>query len=427
MEKDKQYLGQAHESLKHFDVLSSVDLFRYDLQTAGAIHPETWQRVADEELSYVAEGLNNPLHTEFTLQERDGMLVYFHNGQWAPYERMLEKGLVAAEQARSADYRKQILVDMAEADLRNYQAFRQLKPGERMAWFSPFDDTSCEQYGEEFMNSLGFQAQRRMGFLYEASRDDNGNITLKTQSVDNSNLPAFTAAMEAAHDGAELHEMLAVYDAVLEEQTGEMHYAGRLAESVRQPNTWQFIMRQSDLINFFMEEMVMLAKQVNLSRSELETAKKRLTYGVWAAFKERAEERFDAAMSPGFIETNAFAPTLRQEIEQSLIRTLMKGDRLLGCGGEIKFAIDDVFNMNPGDAFNKLFGREDSEESAAWDWKPGICRVSDCPTRPGKTKVGPCSVCRTCQKHFDKGLDPVKLYARNQKPIVEKEQYEWAA
>jgi hypothetical protein len=39
-------------------------------------------------------------------------------------------------------------------------------------------------------------------------------------------------------------------------------------------------------------------------------------------------------------------------------------------------------------------------------YKPGICRVESCPTRPGKTDVGPCSVCRTCQYKFDHGGDP---------------------
>ena len=44
-----------------------------------------------------------------------------------------------------------------------------------------------------------------------------------------------------------------------------------------------------------------------------------------------------------------------------------------------------------------------------WKWKKGICRVESCPTRPGKTEVGPCDVCRRCQRVFDKGIDPTKF------------------
>lgn len=49
---------------------------------------------------------------------------------------------------------------------------------------------------------------------------------------------------------------------------------------------------------------------------------------------------------------------------------------------------------------------EDAKEN--WKWKQGVCQVQTCPTRPGKTEVGPCSVCRSCQAKFDKGGDPTK-------------------
>lgn len=45
-----------------------------------------------------------------------------------------------------------------------------------------------------------------------------------------------------------------------------------------------------------------------------------------------------------------------------------------------------------------------------WKWKKGICQVKECPSRPAKTEVGPCSVCRKCQKIFDKGEQPKDVY-----------------
>ncbi|HSX46972.1 MAG TPA: hypothetical protein VLF87_03225 [Patescibacteria group bacterium] len=44
----------------------------------------------------------------------------------------------------------------------------------------------------------------------------------------------------------------------------------------------------------------------------------------------------------------------------------------------------------------------------SWKWKQGVCRVQACPSRPGKTKVGPCEVCEKCQTKFDRGEDPTK-------------------
>jgi len=50
------------------------------------------------------------------------------------------------------------------------------------------------------------------------------------------------------------------------------------------------------------------------------------------------------------------------------------------------------------------------QERKNWKWKTGICIVKECPTRPDKTKVGPCSVCRNCQTIFDKGDNPKSIY-----------------
>jgi hypothetical protein len=44
----------------------------------------------------------------------------------------------------------------------------------------------------------------------------------------------------------------------------------------------------------------------------------------------------------------------------------------------------------------------------SFKYKPGVCVVKSCPTRPGKTDVGPCSVCKGCQFKFDHGNDPTK-------------------
>lgn len=69
--------------------------------------------------------------------------------------------------------------------------------------------------------------------------------------------------------------------------------------------------------------------------------------------------------------------------------------------------------VSGGGAQGAYGGRaSDGKRTSSWTWKTGICRVNNCPSkdRGGKTKVGPCAVCRRCQNHFDKGRDPSKLY-----------------
>lgn len=76
-----------------------------------------------------------------------------------------------------------------------------------------------------------------------------------------------------------------------------------------------------------------------------------------------------------------------------------------GCGG---VGTRDQQNSSQ-EAANIL--NDVSESINDWRWKDGICVVDSCPTRPAKTKVGPCSICVRCQKMFDRGFDPTTLTA----------------
>jgi hypothetical protein len=49
----------------------------------------------------------------------------------------------------------------------------------------------------------------------------------------------------------------------------------------------------------------------------------------------------------------------------------------------------------------------------SWEWKQGVCAVKTCSSRPGKTEVGPCSICKSCQEDFDHGNDPTKKLGNN--------------
>ena len=45
-----------------------------------------------------------------------------------------------------------------------------------------------------------------------------------------------------------------------------------------------------------------------------------------------------------------------------------------------------------------------SEGKEKWGYKSGYCRVQSCEYKGKKTQVGPCSVCKKCEKLFDKGV-----------------------
>jgi hypothetical protein len=85
---------------------------------------------------------------------------------------------------------------------------------------------------------------------------------------------------------------------------------------------------------------------------------------------------------------------------------------LRGCGGGLRGEAA-LLNADSSDVLGAIFGDKKDSGKESWTWKKGICRVSDCPTRPGTTKVGPCDVCVSCQHLFDKGRDPSKVYGKS--------------
>lgn len=130
----------------------------------------------------------------------------------------------------------------------------------------------------------------------------------------------------------------------------------------------------------------------------------RILSAICTLSPEYAEATFGAASVPIFYQAAELA--MRGELEQA--RNLVEAnghmkETITFCG--MSFSIEEAEKM--GINVNK-FGKLVEEGKENWKWKKGVCQVSACPTRPGKTEVGPCSVCRTCQSMFDKGRDPTK-------------------
>ncbi len=339
---------------KSFDVLASVRAYQYDLETVGYIHPETRRRVFEEELSYIAEGINRPNYTEFALQERDGELVYFHKGEWRPYLATLITGLLVAEAEAALDPRRGFEAGRRAEDLRRGYQLQGLQPGEKLAWYYGFPHHELAEYGGQFMESLGFYPERAMGYLCEAEKTAGGRLILRHQSVDNSDEEAFAAAMQASRAGGAIEAMTEAYDAVLASKTGRPHYAGRPVDTgVQEGNAWSEVTRHSDLIEYFMGQIEALASQ-SLSDRETETAKKRLTYGVWARIREKCDEQ---SMEWGGLGTPPSGNSIGAEVESAYAAAAGRGEVLFGCGGSIT-GEQAILSTSAKNVFESIFGKK---------------------------------------------------------------------
>ncbi|HUS25929.1 MAG TPA: hypothetical protein VMY99_01100 [Nevskiaceae bacterium] len=95
-----------------------------------------------------------------------------------------------------------------------------------------------------------------------------------------------------------------------------------------------------------------------------------------------------------------------------------------GCSGDARGDFESSEQDDGGTSYEPNQDSSKEKDKKNWRWKRGICQVKTCPTRPGQTKVGPCSVCVRCQGMFDKGSDPTKWGMpskdREQKPEPKK-------
>lgn len=100
-----------------------------------------------------------------------------------------------------------------------------------------------------------------------------------------------------------------------------------------------------------------------------------------------------------------------------------------GCSGSVRNAFGRVGEneseamLEPDAELMRGVGENDNpyeqrgkKGKSIWKWKSGVCQVRSCPTRPGATKVGPCSVCVRCQHKFDMGIDPTREIEEPKKP-----------
>ncbi len=389
---------QRYDNAKSFDVLASVRAFRYDQENFGRVLPETRRQVADEELSLLVEGVDRSARTEFLLTKQGDDLAFYKNGRWQSYTGMLITGQAVAAHEANADPRKQFLADAADKDLAIGYRMRQLRPGQQFFWSSAYDHDAEAQYGAEFMESCGRFPDRKMAFLYRAYCDRHGNVVMQSQTVDNSDDEAISAALEMAQSNPchDLDDAVMAYDAVLERKHGGRFYAGR-QDGVAQENAWLILQQHTDLIDYLLDGLESMAAGP-LSDVELELKTKKHIYGVWAAFKKR--------LDTGTLPTNSagFAPLdpgltiawqqpweLQQEVQQAFNSFAKQGIAMVGCGGQITISQgeSDILAMESKDTFDVIFGADEDKYGSLEFECPKGCRNR----RPRGKLIDNCQKC----------------------------------
>jgi hypothetical protein len=378
------------EQLRSFDPLASVRMLRYDYDTFGKVLPETRARVQDEELSYLVEGMDRAARTEFVLRRNGNDLSYFNKGKWSSYTGMLEAGLLVASAEAQTDPRRQFLAEDATNDLFHNNQMRRLQPGQQYVWHSPYRYDVEQRYGADFMKDCGRFPHRKMGFIYRAHCNEDGDVVLESQTVDRSNDKAFAAVLDVAHadPAIDMNSLVRTYDVVVSSKLGEKVYAGRLG-SERDENAWAELYKHQDLIEYFLVRLENFA-QLNLPSADLVRLVKRHTYGTWAAFKKRLDgEVFSEHV--GRVGSGVVSQlVLEREVHSRFEQFAREGSMLIGCGGRIMMLQNekDVLEAEADDVFSAIFSKKsDSENCEFMSKECPLCHAKDVWTKSTKTHV----------------------------------------
>lgn len=363
----------------------------------------------NDTVTWLAEVLPGSMRTPFEYRF-DGRELYANDG--SALEKIFDDSI---EQARTLPVYEQRRRQIEKDEYREMLAMMRGGLLNTMVVISDFPP--------ELMNAAkdvgGYNVTRKQTMLRVLTRTPEGTLKMYSQSLDGSDRRALEAVYayfgerprpgellgQRIHANIGPHEqeflidqLTGVYDRSLQARYGGEWYAGVL--NGRKINTYDFVRQQSDLLNAY------LATTSGFTGGFED-------YSLAAAMKDRFFGKAQTIRPlPGGIAAHQFA---LQEMRQAGTQAWARGEEFSGCG--VTASVNEAESQYQQAGYGNQADKSSSSEKLVW--KKGVCIIDNCPTRPGQTEVAQCSICRGCQAHFDRGLNPAKIY-KSIKPIQER-------
>lgn len=388
-----------------------------------AVHPpaealedfDRGYRIREDTITWLAEVLDGSMRvpTEFHF---DGHELYANDG--SNLRKIFEDSVQKSERDVAQNPKLAFELRRRRIELDEYHLMVAMAQG-----LLPNTMTVVSDFPPELMAADvevdGYNTIRKPTMLRVITAKGDGKIHMFTQSLDGTDRSALEDIYRSRGFepqpgellGQRMHEQLSseeqeylvdqlmgVYDRSLALRKGGIWRAGRL-QTKNDVNTYEFVSEQQDLIDTFVE-----VKLRDVAAGEA------LRYGLAAAIEKRFESRSEINVVRGVTYVMHGQPNVWQEMHMAGCQAQAAGKTYSGCelSSRAPGEADNKNDDGPKDLSNAGYGDEDKKE--IWVWKTGVCRVAECPTRPSKTKVGPCSVCACCQQLYDKGKDPAAEY-----------------
>lgn len=275
--------------------LASIKRLQRERMHDGRVSPEVWQRVIDEEASLVAEGLRGHINIPFDFKYIEGKLRA-EDGE--DFIQIAQNGIEYAYQQSIKDSRYDFLVQRAVFNYQEAQLAEQLAAGDLQAKtiiiVEPYAEEQAAEYGEQFVQSLGFRPDVKLALVRAIEKTDDG-VRMYTRGVEQSDLAlwnkvlgkkppiATTTQMVGEHMVTNAHA-LHILDAL---QADYISRAGG-EQANKQHDVWNFLQDQKDLSNHFYAELDKISYE-QLGDAELKERVNFLRYNYWSALRIRFE------------------------------------------------------------------------------------------------------------------------------------------
>lgn len=370
---------------------------------------ESYRQAIEDTATWLAETIDGPMRTSFDFYF-DGYDIVSEDGRaMGPvFDKAIDDAKTMAKNNLGFSFELRRRIKEKE----EYLIMQGMKDGSQ-----PNTMIIVSDFPAELMSSNhdvgGYNVRRRQTMVRIISKKPNGIINITTQSLDKSDRKALEAIyhkfgvnpsdgelldqriqFDATHEHQELlpDAIQDIYDNELNTLYGGQWRAG--TDTTELSNTYDFVKQNPDIL----EQLAKLKNDGQLSKKDL--------YNAAALIDQRLRSGKDYQSITGENSnyTDYQGHSISQQLESAGRQANEEGKTFSGCGSSISGEESD----DPLVESLEILGFGNKTEKKDWKWKKGICAVKKCPTRPDKTLVGPCSVCKKCQKQFDAGRDPTR-------------------
>jgi hypothetical protein len=345
-------------------------------------------RNRDDISTWLAEVLDGSMRTPFEYSF-DGQELYARDG--SALKPIFKDAIRDAE--KIADSSPNLVFELRRryTEMEEYDDMIAMAKGEAPNTMVVVSDFPPELMDTD-QDTGGYNVARKQTMLRVITRNEQGSIEMRSQSLDGSNREALEEIyselgfvpqagellgqrmqfdLETTDQKYLTDRLMGIYDRSLELQYGEPFYAGRSQQDGR--NTYDFVCGQYDLLNAY------------LASSQTDEEKYNLAAAMTARFNQK---------TPIYIEQKQTVQPYSVAIEMILAGRAAadKGQVFSGCGASLAAKGTEAELEQLG------YGNKTSTESSYAFNKKMFCVVCQAPPKEKAPKkmCGPCGICRDC-------------------------------